>query len=236
MTDPIVLAYAPTVSIDYKDRSGYSAMKRVNDTLAVDRDETGATTRIFVHGNIRLFVRSGGADLSRHFGVRRVWRAWTAGLDPGPPASRIGDYQKFHYVARFRVDSGPNKPFGHWWDSPGLPQGIRLATSTRLLFEWVVACEEEKNNKRVLVPGVDGLYFFMLLDYTPSVYRISYSPIWPMTPAQVNDVTNRGLAGPIPLNRPFKWEADVQSSDWVESHSDWVSYQAHNDQLPLTNE
>jgi hypothetical protein len=225
MPDPLVLAYAPSVSVDYLEHSGFRLMTPVNSTLAIDKSATGATIRIFIHGNIRLFVRRGGANVSRHFAVRRAMRVWTAPLNPGSSPSRTGAYQ--NPDRRFLMDS-TEKPVGHWWDCPGIPQGVRLTSTARLLYEWVIACEDED---RKLVPGIDGLYFFMLLDHTPAVYRISYSPIWSVTPPQVTDVLSRGLAGTIPSNRPWRSEDDVQSSEWVESHTDWVSYAAHNDQL-----
>jgi len=226
MSDPLVLAYAPSVSVDLLEHSQFSRMTPVNPTLAIETSG-GATTQIFLHGNIRLFVRRGGANLSSHFAVRRMMRVWTASLGPGATPTRAGNYRIPD--RRFRLDSS-QKPIGHWWDCPGIPQGIKLTTSDRLLYEWVIGCEDED---RQIIPGMDGLYFFMLLDYTPSRYRISYSPIWPVTAPQVTDVLNRGLAGPIPLNRPWRSEDDVATDGWVESHDDWVSYQTHNDQLVM---
>jgi len=231
MTDDLRLEYFPFLSEDYLKEMGTldPAYKAESPTLATLK-RAGTVKELVVHFSNRIIVRRGTADVSRSFAVKRAWRNFDIQLDANDRELALDMYSLG--PPGLGVDAGENKAVGMWKDAPYSRFAHRQTRYVRTLSEWVVAARRSYNND--LVEGLRGLYFFAVLDLTPTHYRYRLSASYELSIAETVDLFGEVQGfGPLPGNSPWKTEADVADAAWGARHQNWQSYAAINNQLPL---
>ena len=223
----LTLVYqASLTTTDNLSSSVFSYYQPITKTLAT-LTKGGALQNIFLHFNNNILVQRGTRDVGQYYAVRRKWRSWVSNLDPNDLDTQLDEYAID--AAAPLLDSG-DKPVGRWTDAPGQLLATRYPLRQRLLSEWIVGGVTSYNT---LVEGLGGLYFFVVLDLTPTLYRMSMSPSFDVTADQVADTLGRsGDPGPLPLDSPWKTQDDIADADWLARHTTWQDYSALNQQLP----
>ncbi|CAN7761573.1 hypothetical protein LJR130_007089 [Variovorax sp. LjRoot130] len=228
MADDLRLEYIGSVDNDnlrFSARSNYTA---VTPTLATRRTK-GVLKDVYLHCNSDVLVKRGAVNVSKHYAVRRKWRNWLAHLDPADRETRIDGYAIDQ--GALQLDSG-DKPIGEWFDAPGIATGYRQTKFERILSEWVVGAVTSYD--ATLVDGLGGLYFFVILDLTPTHYRFMMSRAEALTTTHVEETLGAGSGlGPLPAATPYRTEVDVGATQWLARHPTWQDYAALNAALPL---
>lgn len=233
MTDDLRLEYSGSVTspaLDNLSRGAYrDSYRAVTPTLATSR-KNNVLQGIYLHCNSEVVVKRGTANVSRHYAIRRKWRNWHSNLDPANREQRLGGYSID--TGALAIDSG-DKPLGEWFDAPGAILLHRQTQYERVLSEWVIGGVTSYNT---LVQGLGGLYYFVILDLTPTHYRFFMSPSFDLTESVVGETLGQsGNLGPLPANGPWKTEADIAPNGWLAQHTTWQDYAALNNQLtPVT--
>jgi hypothetical protein len=231
MADDLTLEYYPTLTTDYlleigAAKSGYTL---ASPTLAV-RKSGAVLKEIRIHFSSEIQVKRGLKNVSGNYGVKRGWRGWARRLDPNDREQATEGYGAA--TQGLGVDAGDDYAIGKWKDAPFFMTGTRQQEFLRTHTEWVVAARPSYTN--ALVDGLKGIYFFSILDLTPTHYRYRLSSAFELTLAQTQDIFGNGHgSGPLPANGPWKTEDDVASNAWAARSPDWISYAAYNNQLPL---
>ncbi len=138
-------------------QEGYES---VTPTLARVFHE-GKLEMLFVHGNSRIKVLLGNTDVGDEHSPERLWRIWSAPLNPSKrnqitkPYSTGGSNQYF-------VDTAtPQK--GVWIDVPGQKLSSR-PRGERVLMEFMCGIDGERR--------AGGMHYVVILDMTPTQYRV----------------------------------------------------------------
>lgn len=231
MSDDLTMTYTATLTEDYLGQGVYSYYKSHNGskTLGVQRLK-GRVNSIAVHGNNRIIIKRGTKDVSDKYVYRRYWRIWDAALPTDGGDVRLGDYQDGGATL---VLDGEKKDVGNWYDVPGQRLSSRCVTWHRVLLEFAVGCQVSYNNE--LAQGIGGLHLVIIVDFSPTGYRVGMSKGYELTEEQIRSVTGHGSSGtnPFPLDSPLKTESDIAPTDWLARHTTWQDYASVNSQLPL---
>lgn len=151
------LSYAVLLENQSKNIGGW-----VKNITPLDKDTLGRYGSSFViHGNNRIGVTENGIDVSAVSPIFRVWRVWSAPLDPSK-RERTGEYRTGEHSSFVNDGTG-----GYTWvDIPG--HQVSLAASERkperVLSEFLVGVQDR--------PEFGGLQFAVVVDATVVDYRV----------------------------------------------------------------
>ena len=151
----------PSVTLRYEAVDGDLISQTARFKEAASKSKTLAihAGMLVVHGNNRIILQKGGVDVSKKYRTYRVWRVWSASLDP-KTGETTAPYTTGGSTA-FTIDTADSG--SSWVDVPG-QQVLGERKPERILMEFLVGVEDH--------PEFGGLLFIVVLDITPTRYRV----------------------------------------------------------------
>ena len=195
----------------------------------IARDKQVKPKQVVLHANnkVTLLEHGTGADLSATRNIHRVWRHWIGKLDPANPDQLAAGTGYDGGRKEYELDgiSGPTD--GGWYDVPGFRLKQRSQVTglyMRHVIDFLVGINRH--------PELGAYAFVVVLDITPTEFRIRHSEAVKLTEQEWKDRTRdpdtiaalRKDTGPKP-------DPDDTTVTWAID-SNWVNYSAELALLP----
>lgn len=189
---------------------------------------------LFPHANNKITLKNmtdnPPSDASVGRKIHRTWRQWTAPLDPTdrnklkPP----GIYNRGTNYPGFERDGYDHVALqGGWADIPGWEQSTRKQANdrARTVAEFMVNVHKH--------PELDAIAFLIVLDQTPTHYRMRQSKATNVPSADWKARTRDAatIAAMVSEKKPIPDPDTLAASDWA-TDTGWVDWSAEVAQLP----
>ncbi len=195
----------------------------------IARDRQVKPKQIVLHANnkVTLVEHSTGADLSDTRMIHRVWRHWSAKLDQANPDQLVAGTGYEGGRKEYELDGISGPMDGGWYDVPGfrLQQRKQVAgLYVRYVIDFLVGINRH--------PELGGYAFIVVLDITPTKFRIRHSEAVRLTEQEWKDRTrDPDTIATLRTNTGPKPDPDDTTVTWAID-STWVDYTAELALLP----
>jgi len=203
-------------------------------SFSLAKDFDPKPTQLLAHANNKVTLKNmtdnPPSDASVGRKIHRTWRQWAAPLDPTdrdklkPP----GKYNRGTNYPGFERDGFDHVAVqGGWADIPGFEQGTRRQANerVRVVSEFMVNAEKH--------PELDAIAFLIVLDHTPTHYRMRQSKATKVPSADWKARTRdeATIEAMVSEKKPIPDPDTLAASDWA-TDTGWVDWSAEVAKLP----